>query len=96
MCKVLTHSSFAIVLLILFFCNMNVTLLGRLPHLETLTWQIVTQAGRVTLPGYVIKIKLEIIWTGRLSHLRRLPMEVTSHTWGLPPPCKQALKHTMR
>ena len=56
--------------------------LGGLPHLETFTWQIVTPADRVTLPGRpghptyhvnVIKIKWEIIWTGGLPHLPGVP-----------------------
>ena len=35
----------------------------------------------------VIKLKREIIWTGRLPHLSELP-----HLRGPPPPCKQGLK----
>ena len=46
MYKVLKHTCFAFELF-----AMKVTRLGGLPHLETFTWQIVTPADRVTLPG---------------------------------------------
>ena len=58
------------------------------------SWEdyLVWQTGLPTLKGdptyhvhvNVIKLKWEIIWTGRLPHLSGLPF--------LPPPCKQALK----
>ena len=73
--------------------------LSGLAYLETFTWQIVTPADRVTLPGRK--------GLGGLPHLsckrdqakmrdymeRRVtpPKRVTSPTWGPPPPCKQAL-----
>ena len=79
--------------------------LGGLPHLETFTWQIVTLAYRVTLSGR------PGTRFGGLPHLsckrdqdkmrdymeRRVtpPRRVTSPTWGPPPPCKHALKHTV-
>ena len=60
--------------------------LGGLPHLEMFTWQNVTLAVRVSRsgrPGYplwrsphhvnAIKIKWEVIWTGGLPQLIRLP-----------------------
>ena len=60
--------------------------LGGLPHLEMFTWQNVTPAVRVSRsgrPGYppwrsphhvnAIKIKWEVIWTGGLPQLIRLP-----------------------
>ena len=41
----------------------------------------------------VIKLKCEIIWTGSLHHLSRLPHLAT---WGPPLPCKQALTRILR
>ena len=71
--------------------------LGR--HLEMFTWQnwprlrgLPGVADRATRIGWsprisvnVIKLKWEIIWTGGLPHLSKLPP---------PPPCKQALRVT--
>ena len=61
--------------------------LGGLPHLETFTWQNLTRSGRVT-------------WSGRPGQPPCQVTPITYHvnviklkwpTWGLPPPCKQAL-----
>ena len=61
------------------FCYARDPGLGGLPHLHTFTWQIVTPADRVTLPG----------------RPGNPPRRVTSPTWGPPPPCKQALTQSV-
>ena len=79
--------------------------LGGLPHLEKFkSWQIVTPADRVTLPGRPgnpprrsphlsckrDQDKIRNYMDRRVTPLRR----VTSPTWGPPPPCKQALRQS--
>ena len=74
--------------------------LGGLPHLETFTWQIVTPADRVTLPGRpgnpprrVNHLSCKRDWNKIRNYMDR---RVTSPTWGPPPTCKQALKMKVR
>ena len=57
-------------------------------------WQTWLSAlvGHPTYHVNVIKLKWEIIWTGRLPLLKRV---TSSPTWGAPPSCKQALSSKM-
>ena len=80
--------------------------LGKLPHLETFTWQNLTLSERVTQSGrqaihlgrslpppphHVNVIKLK--WDNIWTGQVTPPKPVTSPTWGPPPPCKQALRN---
>ena len=69
--------------------------LGGLSHLDTFTWQIVTPADRVTLPGRPgtrLGGPPHLSCKRDQSKIRNyVDRRITSPTWGPPPPCKQAL-----
>ena len=74
---------------------------ANLPHLETFTWENLTQAERVTRSGRldyppwrVTPPKRNQIKTRDYMDRRVTPPKrVTSLTWDPPPPCKQALTY---
>ena len=90
MYKVLRHTCFAFE-----FFAINATS-ARLPHLKTLTWQTVTLTDSHYLADQATRL-------GGSTHLscardqdkirNYTGRRVTSPTWGILPPCKQALTY---